>query len=406
MRIAIVTPVYPPYRGGIGTVAAGDARLLRAAGNDVAVVTPDCHRGARHDDGVVRLRPLFAWGNAAVLSGVISALRGFDVIHLHVAFYGSDVLVALAALAWRTPLVVTFHMRPKASGWLGAVFALYRACLEPFVLFVARAVIVSTSEYADANGIRHRSRTVVPFCVDTSHFTPHSEAGRLATADGEGFVPKGVACRTAAGEICEPLRRSATGERRDDPEMSFRNSPHIVFVGGMDAAHYFKGVDVLLRACAQLDVPWRLTLVGDGERRAEFAALAQTLGIAPRVRFAGSLPFAQLPDAYRAADIHVLPSIDRSEAFGIVTLEAMACGVPSIVSNLPGVRSVIVPGITGLLAAPGDSASLAAAMRELLVNRERRVKMSTASRARALAEFSQETYTKRLGDVYRLYIRR
>ena len=50
MRIAIVTPVYPPYRGGIGTVAAGDARLLRAAGNDVAVVTPDCHRGARHDD--------------------------------------------------------------------------------------------------------------------------------------------------------------------------------------------------------------------------------------------------------------------------------------------------------------------------------------------------------------------
>lgn len=350
-------------------MAADDARRLKAAGEDVVVFTPDYHSGDRQEEGVVRLTPIFQWGNAAILPGIVSALRGFDVIHLHATFYGSDILVALAALIWRIPLVVTFHMRPKASGWLGALFVFYRYCLEPLVFAVAKTVVVSTQDYAQANDVRHRHLQAVPFCVDVDRFSP---------GDGSGF-------RIKHGLV-------------DDV-------PTMIFVGGLDAAHYFKGVDVLLRACAQLDIPWQLLVVGDGERRAALEELARSLGIADRVCFAGSVPFDELPEAYRAADVHVLPSIDRSEAFGLVTLEAMATGLPSVVSDLPGVRQVIAPGTTGLLAALGDAVSLSVVLRELLMNNERRVKMSTAARARALAEFGSGLCTERIQQIHRLYKR-
>ena len=367
MNIAIVTPVYPPYRGGIGTVAAQERRLLRRSADDVVVFTPDYHHGEKYEQGIERLRPLFAWGNAAILPSLFFRLRHVDVVHLHFPFYASDFITALACAVWRRPLVVTFHMRPRSTGVLGALFTMFRYTVEPLVMRVARTVIVSSHDYADAEHIVHRNRVEIPFGVDVRRFSP---------GDGSVFCAK-------------------YGLRRDVPT--------VLFVGGMDAAHVFKGVDVLLRACEKLSSPWQLLLVGDGALRGVYEALAERLGIRDRVVFAGSVPFDELPEAYRAADVHVLPSVHGSEAFGLVTLEAMATGIPSIVSNLPGVRTLVDEGISGNVVPVGSDEALAEKLDRYLRDPLLRKRYGLAARARALAKFDEEKLATSFRALLHLY---
>jgi glycosyltransferase involved in cell wall biosynthesis len=368
LRIAIVSPVFPPYRGGIGTVAAHDAAQLRRAGHVVEVFTPAYATQTAREANVTRLQPFYAWGNAAVLLGLISALRTFDVVHLHYPFFGSDILAALACKLWNIPLVVTYHMKPKAKGILGMTFAAYRAVLQPMIFHVARAVLVSSNEYADEQRVTHRRRIVHPFSVDTNRFSP---GARDVAQDHFGIS---------------------------------HDLPVILFVGGLDAAHYFKGLEVLLRAFASLSVDARLLVVGDGNRREHFEALARGLGVFERVSFARSVPYEDLPTAYRAADVHVLPSIDRSEAFGIVTQEAMATGIPSIVSDLPGVRTLVVPNETGGWAPPGDVVALAGVLDQFCADAALREQLGAAARNRAVREFSLEHLTAALLGVYKTVI--
>jgi len=364
LRIAIVTPVYPPYRGGIGTVADHDAHALRALGAEVDVFTPT-HKGLLGSEmGITRLQPFYAWGNGAVLFGLITTLRGYDAVHLHYPFFGSDILTAFAAKLWGIPMVATFHMRPKASGILGFTFRTYRRVLEPFVFRVAKTLLVSSAEYAKEHSVRHSHIEVLPFGVDTARFAPGDQrAARRAFA----------------------LREDC---------------PTIVFVGGLDRAHYFKGVDVLLSACAGMKGDWQLLIVGEGNNRSVFEKLARDLGIADRVHFAGSVSFDDLPMAYRAATVHVLPSIDRSEAFGLVTLEAMASGVPSVVSDLPGVRSLIVPNETGLSVTPADGELLTKALEQFCENEGFARLCGEHARTRACALYDTHVLAKRLMEVY------
>lgn len=368
LRIAIVSPVFPPYRGGIGTVAAHDAGELRSAGHAVEVFTPAYKAQSAKEANVTRLQPFYAWGNAAVLLGLVSKLRGFDVVHLHYPFFGSDILVAFACKFWNIPLVVTYHMKPKAKGILGATFVTYRTVLQPIIFRVARAILVSSDEYANEQHVTHRRRIVHPFSVDTERFVPGD--------------------RIAAQE-----------------HFSIRNDlPVIVFVGGLDAAHYFKGLDVLLRAFAAMRTKARVLIVGDGNRRGYFEALARELDIVDRVHFVRSVPFEDLPIAYRAADVHVLPSIDRSEAFGIVTQEAMATGIPSIVSNLPGVRTLVRPDVTGAWVAPNDVEALTVSLDRFCSDAALRDRCGKAARERAVQEFSREHLTNALIGVYKTII--
>lgn len=334
MVIAQVVCIYPPMRGGIGTVAAEYTRRLEERGITVRVFHPD------NTPSWFRIRHV-AW-----VPSLVWRLRGVDVIHLHYPFYGADFFAAAAALLWRIPLVVTHHMRPKVFGWRVLMDIANRWFVEPCILRIAKKIFFSSEEYAVATRVARADRVaILPFGVDTTRFFP----GRDDTF-------------RAAYDI--PLDATV-----------------IIFVGGLDAAHDFKGVDVLLDACAMLrDSSWHLLIVGSGDRKLAFAAQADALCIAPRVHFVGSVPFDELPRAYRAADIHVLPSINRGEAFGIVTLEAAATALPSVVSDLPGMRSLVLPDVTGLRVLPSNATALAEALDDLLQQEGRRTAMGVAAR--------------------------
>ena len=178
-------------------------------------------------------------------------------------------------------------------------------------------------------------------------------------------------------------------------------SPLILFVGQL---RYYKGVENLIRAMTQL--PGRALLIGSETttRRTELDSLVRELGVADRVVFLGEHD-ADLPAYYHASDVFVLPSIERSEAFGIVQIEAMAAGLALISTELgTGTSWVNVHGETGLVVPPRDPAALVQAINTLLTNEDQRRAMGVAARVRAQAEFTVERLVDRVDALYRMLI--
>jgi rhamnosyl/mannosyltransferase len=166
---------------------------------------------------------------------------------------------------------------------------------------------------------------------------------------------------------------------------------------GVGRLVYYKGFEYLIRAMK--DVRGHLLLVGDGPLREELRREAEAAGIASRVTFLYGVE--DVRPFYHAADVFALPSIARSEAFGIVQLEAMAAGLPIVNTLLDsGVTFVSPAGLTGLTVPPLDSNALAQALNSLLDNAELRARFGAAGRLRVESEFSLETMTRRTLELY------
>lgn len=154
-----------------------------------------------------------------------------------------------------------------------------------------------------------------------------------------------------------------------------------------------KGVDVIMQAMTRMVSPSVLTVVGDGPARGDLAAQAAALHLTDRVRFVGWLARGALPGAYRAADAMVFPS--RDEGMPNVVLEAMACGLPVVGTDIPGTREAVVHGETGALAAVDDADAIAAMLDELAADPARRAAMGAAGRARAQRVYSWSAAARR-----------
>lgn len=353
MRIAHVVSTYPPYHGGMGNVAQAMAQGLRERGHDCDVFTPD-YRG-EDAAGVIRLRPWFSSRNAAFVPSLASRLKEgkYDVVHLHYPFLGGAESVFW--FKWRNPktrLFITYHMDTFGRGWRRAVLALYRRLFMRHMIRQADVVTCSSLDYAKHSalaGLRNLNPVELPFGV------------------ADRFKPQ-VETPAAADKLV------------------------LLFVGGLDQAHYFKGLSVLFASLASLNKTelskLGLNIVGDGDLRGVYEASVKDLGLQEQVHFSGKLDESGLVVAYQQADVTVLPSIDRSEAFGLVLLESMACGTPVIASDLPGVRTVLERERTGFLVRPNDVKDLA----ERLSFCVRRIKLLREMRPAA---------AKRVQDHYR-----
>ena len=374
LRIAHVTATFPPYRGGTGNVCYHHARELARRGHEVHVITAAAPDAPPHEvrDGfaVRRLPPLVRVGNAPLLPGLLGALRGFDLIHLHYPFFGGE-LTTFAAHLFRAPLVITYHQDVCLGGLMGAAAEALRQTLGRWTLRAAARLLFTSKDYGDVSYVRPmlagRERQVgeLPNGVDVLRFQPG---------------PRPLALRQRLGLAADD--RVA------------------LLVAGLDRAHAFKGVPVLLRALQSLPTV-RAVVVGDGDQRAAYEQVARQLGVAARVCFAGRVDDDALPDYYRLAEVTVLPSTTAGEAFGLVLVESLACGTPVVASDLPGVRTVVDHRRDGLLAPPGDARALAQAIADVLADEQERLAMGRRGRARVAARYSWDRIGDRLEEIYR-----
>lgn len=362
--LAIVVSTFPPYRGGMGNAAAIQARLLADRGFTVTVFTPG---DPAPDDGVWpfevrRVQPTLRWGNAAWVPRIAKLVSGFDAVLLHYPFFGAVESFALTKKG-HPRLFVYYHMDAIGHGFWRTFFSLHQRIFLPRLAARTRRFLLSSQSYYDHARLgrgpyRATHVTVIPFSVDAKRFEPQPKPPRL-------------------------LERHHLQA----------NMPIALFVGGLDRAHYFKGVTVLLEAWRRVvsELPHaRLVVVGDGDMRAEYERQARAGGVIASVLFAGSVTDVELPLYFALSDVVVLPSIDRSEAFGLVLLEAMASGRATVASALPGVTSVVQDGTTGFLVPPGQHKELAQKLIALLGDESTRIALGRAGRARIEAEYTED----------------
>ncbi|MBI3399819.1 MAG: glycosyltransferase family 4 protein [Acidobacteria bacterium] len=359
MRIGLFAPYDLARAGGVGSHIRAQARALRARGHDVLVCGP---ASAPLPDGEVRLggSTIVTFGGTESGIGLdprsVSQVRrlfrshAFDIAHVHEPMVP---LVPWAVLlSAPCPIVATFHVhREEGHRW----YPLARPILAPLMRRIRRRIAVSESA----------RRTVA------RHFPGTYE-----------IVPNGIDVSAFATAMPRPRGMPA-------------DQPHVVYVGRLEPR---KGVDVLIRAMPIVRARVanaRLLIVGDGPARDALTALARSVDA--DVRFAGRVDDQQLPAYMQAGDIVCSPALG-GESFGIVLLEAMACGTPVVASRIEGYTDLLGED-SAVLVPPRDSDALAAALMALLKDEGRRRTLARrgASKAR---EYDWPVVAGRLERVY------
>jgi rhamnosyl/mannosyltransferase len=358
LRILHVGKFYPPHAGGMESHVELLCRVTRGQADVEVLVSADDARTVREVIGgvpVTRIGTKLTLASASFNPGMARAIRRADADVVH--FHHPNPTAAFSYLAARPRgrLVVTYHSDIVRQRVLGPLVS----PLTDALLRRADAIIASSPQYASSPVLRrHAARVrVLPFGIDAAEFQ-HADPAEVARI------------------------RAAHGGR-------------IVFAAGRLV--YYKGFDVLVRAMTRVD--GQLLIAGSGPLRAELGRLAAQAGVAERVTLLGGVP--DLRPYYHAADVFALPAVARSEAFGIVQMEAMACGLPVVNTSLDtGVPFVSPHGQTGLTVPPADVDALAGALTALLDDPALRARMGQAGRARVEGELGAARMAERTLALY------
>jgi glycosyltransferase involved in cell wall biosynthesis len=377
LKILDVVVRFHPYIGGVENTVLDLNRRLVERGHQVRVVCADEPPGSlTHVAGidVVRLPyRRFKVGNTNLCPGLPAALRREkpDLIHSHLPTALFSDAAASAAKALGVPFVLTYHNDLIGDGLKGVLGGIYNRFILPHLLKRADRVITINPSYATKS--------------------PHLSAPDLKITPKITCIPWGV-----DEKVFHPPADG--GPPADAPELT------LGFLSLLDAHHRYKGLEVLLRAVAELrreGVPVRLKIGGAGEKQGFYRKIAAQLGVADRAEFLGFIPTPDLAAFYGSCHAFVLPSTDgRREGFGLVLLEAMSCARPVLSTPIVGMSGDIQAFGSGLLAKPGDPSALAAAIRRL--HEDRASLAVLGANGRRLVE---ERYTwTRVTDAYeRLY---
>jgi glycosyltransferase involved in cell wall biosynthesis len=361
LQVLHVGKFYPPHMGGMETHLEALCSRLRES-VDLQVVVANDDRSGKEETlngvAVTRLPTRLTLVSTPLCPEMISKIRAFrrEILHLHMP--NPMAVLAYLASGYRGRLVVTYHSDMVRQKILGPLF-------EPLLHAALRrssAIIVTSPNYLHTSTVlaRHQDRCeVIPLGIPLESFEQPDEA--------------------AVRSI-----HQRHGER---------------LVVGVGRLVYYKGFEYLIHAMKQVD--GQLLIVGEGPLREKLGALAVELGVADRVTFLGKIDHPSLVACYHAASVFALPSVARSEAYGLVQVEAMAAGLPVVNTLLDsGVPFVSLHEQTGLTVPPADPAALAAAINRLLDDPNLRTAYGQAARLRARQEFAVEVMTARTLSLY------
>lgn len=402
MRICIVARVVPAHAiGGMQDHTLDLARGLAAAGHDVDVVT------ARHPEGR-EFEEAFgarwhyvdapfddfahpAWrARSYEAFARLGAGTPFDVVHGE----GSSALELVRRGTHRaTPIVNMFH-----GNFVGLVEASLRRQLRarrPLAVLREQRGLLTLARRHFAKGNWRVFRACESIIPSRQQLVGTCRSHLLDSARVH-VVENGVDTSRF-----RPLPREELRSRLGLPGGFL-----FVCAGRLNRE---KGFHHALQALARADGGMpdaKLLVVGEGAARPGLERLAETLGIADRVVFAGAQPPARMPAYLAAADVFLFPT-ERDEAAPLVLPQAMACGLPVVASRVGGIPEVIdAPGDNGLLVAPADVGALIGAMTSVHGDVELRRRLAAAGLARVEAAYTLERMVERTCAVYELALRR
>ena len=301
-------------------------------------------------------------------AGVLDHLADHPVDAVHANYWLSGVAGHTIKHALDLPLVSTFHTLGEVKARGGDPEPAARIRAEHEIIGCSDAILANAAaearELVDYYGAERDRIEIVPPGVDHAFFSPGDRAGaRFALGLGD--------------------------------------HPVLLFVGRIQP---LKGLDVAVRALAALErrdavlvaVGGTSGSAGDAHL-AEVTAMARELGVLDRIRFVPAQPHHLLSTFYRAADVVIVPS--RSESFGLVALEAAACGTPVIAAAVGGLRTLVRHGESGFLVADRDPVVFASHVDELLADPALGAELASGG-VRVARDYTWSTTAARLRRVY------
>ena len=389
LRVVHLGKYYPPAMGGIETHTQTLARHQANAGCDVRVVVVNhadktgrdvtfegrCQTPDRVEcDGPVVVHRVGRVANLAkldiapeLLATLVKLLRDPpDIWHLHAP--NITMMLALAIYPAIRPLVITHHSDIVRQRLLKHLVR----PLERLICHRAERILTDSPPYAGGSSLlaKHPTKVVaLPLGIELDPFVNPSAAALVHA---------------------EQLRASCTG-------------PIWLSAGRLV---YYKALDVALRALKEL--PGMLHIIGTGPMEPAWRSLAASLGVADRVVWRGRVSDEELIGTYCAATALWFPSNERSEGFGLVQVEAMACGCPVVNANIPhsGVPWVSRHDETGLTVPVNDPKAFASASRCILTEPGLRERLSREAVLQAKSRFDAVQMAARSLEIYRETIAR
>jgi len=363
------TPVrFYPFTGGVENYVYNLSRELVKLGHDVTIVCANEPAGKKEEviDGIKikRLSYLGKVANTNITPRLPFKLlrEEFDLIHTHLPTPWSADWSAIAAMARRRPLVLTYHNDIVGEGYANSIAQVYNHTGLKLVLERAKKIIITQPNYLSSSSYLEKYEDkveAVSVGVDAEKFRPMN-------TENEGNT--------------------------------------LFFLSVLDRFHEYKGLDYLLQALNTVkeEVPdVKLIVGGEGELLDRYRQVSSSLGLEENVEFVGFIPDDKIVQYYNRCDLFVLPSISaEQEGFGMVLLEAIACGKPVISTGIVGAAKDLNEKGAGIIVECGDAKGLAEAILHILQKKDRATKMGAAGRCLVEEKYRWRTVAERVEKVY------
>lgn len=376
MRLLVLTELFLPTKGGTAVWAAEVYKRL--GGKEIHVVTADVSDAeefdATHPNTIHRLnlkrvawlRPesLAMYARFFFKSLWLALFHRFDAIHAFRALPEGLVAWAVARLTFR-PVVIYAHGEELTTWGKGGKYKAMRFALRHADTIIANSDF--TRQELLGMGVREARIVLINPGVDVKHFRPGLPCDDLKQRIGLGLGEKLI---LSVGRL----------SRRKGFDMVMRSLPELIRQG----------------------IAVRYALIGIGEDHDYLTNLARELGMEDRVHLLGHVAADDLPRWYNACDVFVMPNREingDTEGFGMVFLEAAACGKPAIAGAAGGTGSAIIDGITGFRVDGSMEAETATVLSRLLLHPDIGDMLGTAARQRSLAEFSWEQVARKTAQI-------
>ncbi len=377
MRILSVLTYYRPHASGLTIYAERLAKALARRGHQVTVMTSQYTNDLPLDEMVEGVRVVRVPVAFRVSKGVVmprfgrmatDLVRENDVIQLHLPQFDAAG-VAFRGRIWEKPTIITYHcdllMPPGLLSWAANQGILL---MNELAARFAHRIVTNTRDYAEHSQFLKRylgKLEVIPPPIELPPVTPDAAHGFAQKHNPAGHRPViGLASRFATEKGVEVLLDALPAVLKEYPRAQ------VQFVGA------YKNV------------------VGEEAYFARLYTRIQEYEKAGNWKFLGFIPDADMPAFFSNLDVLALPSLNSTESFGIVQIEAMTKGVPAVASDIPGVRQPVKMHGMGKIFPAGDAAALAQSLLEILGNRQAFIREPAPIQMQYLPDTIAENYER------------